>query len=401
MAGIFENDKCFIKCDMKLLLLVGSANDIFIYNYAKWLKASIDVYIDVFEQGDSIPQGFDNRYYDNVNSAKGYLLPLSKGKGLIDAVVRGWCLKKYLRGKNYDIIHSHWVVAPVVIQRHLKKHCKKLVLTFWGGEFEKLTILGSNRLYRQYLNKLSRQTDCIINSSSSRQTILGKLPCYKGDFKSASFGSAPLEAVYSMMQNENKEAAKRKMDMPVDKQVVLIGYSGKPIHRQVRIIRELHKYPELKEKIHLLAPMTRGASEDFVQKVEKELIELGFSYTLIKGKFLSDEEVARIRIATDIALQLSEWDGFSRSIIECLCAKSILIYGNWLGYQSYMAPSGFTGIEVNSVEEGVSRLKEIVEQNNDGYKGMTEKNSDNGRHQAIWSECIVDWVNAYHELLLS
>lgn len=383
---------------MKLLLIVGYANDIFIYNYAKWLKASMDVRIDIFEIFNSTEQSFDNKYYERVSSAKGYLLPLPKGKGLIDSIVRGRCLKKFLRGKQYDIIHSQWMLAPVVLQHGIKKHCNKLVITFWGGEFEKQNIFGSSGLYRCNLNRLSRKVDCIINSINSRDSILKNLPYYKGSFKHAVLGSAPLEALYELMQTESKIDAKNKLGIPIKKIVVLIGYSGKPIHRQIQIIKTLHDYPQLTDKIHILAPMTRGASKEFINRVDNELNESGFTYTLIKGRFLSDIEVARLRIATDVALQLSEWDGFSRSIVECLCAKSILVYGKWLGYENYMEQNGFEGIEVGGIEDAVSKLEGITN-NIARFNEMTERNSNNGRHQAIWSECIADWVNAYQELL--
>lgn len=383
---------------MRLLLVVGYANDVFIYNYAKWLKASMDVKIDVFEFYPSRKQGYNNQYYDTIGSAKGYQLHLPIGKGLIDDFIRARNLNSFLEGTQYDIIHVQWVVAPIVLTRNLKAHCRKLVLSFWGGEFEKQTVLSSNKLYRYFLNKLSKRTDCIINSRTTCNTLPRKLPYFSGIYKTAYLGSAPLEKIYSMMLIENKDLAKKKMSIPVSKMVVLIGYSGKPIHRQIQIIKEMKNYQDLRDKVHLLAPMTRGANEDFVLEVENELKDLGFTYTLISGRFLSDEELARIRIATDITLQLSEWDGFSRSIIECLCAKSVLIYGDWLGYEYYMAESGFEGTMATSVNDAISKLEGIVNHIDD-YKEITEKNSENGRHQAIWSECIIAWVNAYQDLL--
>ena len=381
---------------MNLLLIVGAANDIFIYNYAKWLKASMNVCIDVFEFYHSNQQGYGYEYFDNVISAKGCDIP--KIRVFVDSCLLGGQLKKYLNNKMYDIIHCQWIVAPFVLQRNLKKHCKKLILTFWGGEFDKQKILYSNKLYRYNLNRLSKQVDCIINDYNGKMAILNNLPYYKGDFKAASLGSAPLEELYNLMQEESKTESKKKLNMPSDKQVVLIGYSGKAIHRQLPIIKELHKYPQLKEKIHILAPMTRGASKDFVLLVENELNELGFSYTLIKDRFLTDEEMARIRNATDVVLQFSEWDGFSRSIIECLCAKSILLYGDWLEYENYLTPSGFEGVAVSSVEDGIFTLSNVIANMFD-YQEITQKNCENGRHQALWSYCIKDWVNAYTDLL--
>ena len=54
-------------CHLKLwLLVVGTANDIFIYNMARWLKASMAVETDVFECCPSQQQSFGNTYYNRV-----------------------------------------------------------------------------------------------------------------------------------------------------------------------------------------------------------------------------------------------------------------------------------------------------------------------------------------------
>ena len=233
---------------------------------------------------------------------------------------------------------------------------------------------------------------------SNKESILKQLPAFKGSYKAAMLGSAPLEALYSLMETESKDESKRRLGMPEDKLSVMIGYSGKLLHRHIPIIRELVKYPSIKERIHILAPMTRGSKEDYVAEVGKELEESGFSYTLISGRFLSDEDMARVRNATDIALQLSEWDGFSRSIVECLCAGSVLVYGKWLEYGRLLSPAGLEGIEVDSIEAGVTALADIAG-NMGAYKEMVARNHENGRHQGLWSECIKDWVEAYKELI--
>ena len=383
---------------MKLLLIVGSANDIFVYNYSKWLKASMDVTIDVFEFYHNEQQSFDFAYFNHVYCAHGYQLPLPKMRGLIDAFVRSHELSRFIQDKHYDVIHVQRLVSPVVLQKHLHEHCGSLIMTFWGGEFIQQKVFYSTYFYLLYLDRFSKHVDYIINGDGSMNTILSHLPHFQGKYKRASFGSAPLEVLYDLMKKESREESKRILGFPEEKCVVLIGYSGKTLHRHIDIINELKKYPLLQPKIHLLAPMTRGADPEYTTLVERELMQSGYSYTLIKGVFLSDIEIGRIRNATDIVLQLSDFDGFSRSIVECLCAKSILIYGNWLGYKKYMPPSGFDGIEVKSIEEGVSIISNILD-HQDVYHDMTNKNSENGRHQAIWSECIIDWVNVYKEAL--
>ncbi len=381
---------------MKLLLIVGSANDIFIYNYAKWLKASMDVSIDVFEFYPSKQQGYGNEYYDSVTSAKSCGIPRLRIH--IDSFVKGRNLTSFLQDKYFDIIHCHWIIDPLVLAKGLKNHCHYLVATFWGKEYANIKILGSNVRFRKNLYSFIKDVDAIINSRGFEQKFSNEVPMYCGKFFDASFGSAPLEELYSLMDKESRNDSKRAWNIPIDKYCTMIGYSAKHVHQHLSIIAELSKKHDLKRKLHLLAPMTRGGNKDYTEKVRRALNDSGYTYTLIEGRFLSDVEVARLRNATDITLQLSASDGFSRSIVECLCAKSIMIYGDWLGYDNHLQAAGYTAIKVGSIEDGIKKIRSVIE-NINTYNDMVSINHNNGKQRHLWSECIKDWVNAYNELL--
>lgn len=382
---------------MKLLLIVGSTSSIFVYNYAKWLKKSMNVSIDIFEFFPSSQQSYGTEYYDNVKTAKGYFLPFRRGKMLIDSIVRGYSLKSFLYNKHYDVIHCHWIVSPVVIQKSLKKHCKKLILSFWGGELVEQKILYSTSIYRHYLKQLVKQADFIINDKEGKANTLKQFPYFKGEYRAGSYGSAPIEALYDLMKFEKKETSKQSLGISVGKLTILIGYSGKRLHQHLPIISALAQHDELKNKVHILAPMTRDADTDYIESVKQALDNSGYEFTLLSGRYLSDKEIAQIRNATDIVLQFSLFDGFSRSIIECLCAKSVVIYGNWLGYEQYMGASSYMGVEVSSIEDGITKLAEVIN-NLDSFSPILEKNHEFGRHHTMWSECIKDWVNVYNDI---
>ena len=383
---------------MKLLLIVGSADDTFIYNYAKWLKASLDVDIDVFEFYPSKQQGYGREYYNNVYSGKGIGIPYVSN--LVDSFILSHQLSRILSKDNkfYDIIHCHWVMAPVVMVNKLGNFCKKLVITFWGGEFDKMRICGSNKLYLLKLNSFVKNVDAIVNNDIAKSTLQRRLLKFHGAFYDASLGSAPLQLLYELMENFTRTDSKRLFGIQPDKYTVLIGYSGKIIHQHIPIIELLSKYKSYKKKIHLLVPMTRGANVKYVDRVEKALKEAGFHYTLLRGKFLQDKELAQLRNATDVVLQLSTRDGFSRSVVECFCAKSVVIYAEWLNYDNYLKTSGFEGIKVKSLEAGVKTIGTVID-NIDTYSNIVSRNAENGKTQNLWSVCIKKWVIAYKDLL--
>lgn len=381
---------------MKLLLIVGSANDIFITNMTKWLKVSMPgSTIDIFEFYPTNAQE-ENTYFNDLGSAN-YNVWFNRIKGIRGIMYPYYAsasLKKFLKGKFYDIIHCHWITPPIVLTHGLHKYCNRLYATFWGREWINFKLLFSNKLFKRELDRFVTDVDYIVNSKSFKNTIVEIYPEFAEKYIEGYLGSAPLEELYKLMKNESKNESKVKLSIDTDKLVVLIGYSGKQLHQHLLVIKELVKRDELKDKIHLLAPMTRGANTEYCDKVDVALTNSGYSYTLLKNRFLSNEEVARLRNATDITLQFSTTDGFSRSIVECLCAKSVLIYGKWLDYEKYLENEQLSGHSVQNIAEGIDMLNSII-MNIEQYNEEIEQNHINGKAKNLWTECIRDWVDAY------
>lgn len=381
---------------MKILLIVGSANDIFITNMTKWLKAKMpESTIDIFEFYPTEVQD-KNIYLDNLTTldTKVWHNKIKGIRTLLHPFHASKELARFLNGKYYDIIHCHWIIPPIVLTRNINKHCNKLFATFWGREWDNFTILRSHKRYKKELDKFVEKIDYIINSLAFKRIIAPIYPQLAEKHIEGYLGSAPLEEVYKLMEKEDKMTSKEKLSIPSEKMVVLIGYSGKELHQHIPIIEELAKRDELKRKIHLLAPMTRGAKKDYCDRVYGALEKSGYTYTLLRERFLSNEEIARLRTATDITLQLSTTDGFSRSIVECICAKSVLIYGNWLAYDDHMANNNLIGHPVGTIKDGIDKVAEIVD-NIELFNDELEQNHINGKAKNLWSECIKDWVNAY------
>lgn len=380
---------------MKILLIASNANDIFITNMTKWLKKSMpDSTIDIFDYRHSNTQE-NNTYFDNLYSSN-HNIWFNRIKGLqsLYPLYVSRQLKKFLKGKHYDIIHFHRIISEIIFTGNLHNHCNKVFATFWGKEWRTIKLFYSNWIFKRQLDKFVEEIDYVLNSKAFKQTISEVYPQLVQKHIEAYLGSAPLEEVYKLMEKEDKATSKEKLSIQTDKKVVLIGYSGKGLHQHIPIIEELTKRERLNDKVHLLAPMTRGADAKYCDEVDVALKESGYTYTLLRDRFLSNEEIARLRNATDITLQLSTTDGFSRSIVECLSAKSVLVYGDWLNYKAHLENSKLIAHPVSTIEEGIDKLTEIANNINE-YSEETEQNHINGKAKNLWSECIKDWVNAY------
>lgn len=382
---------------MTLLLIAGSADDIFMVNMAKWLKHEIEIEIDVIALNHSSnAQIEDYSYYRNVDYIpQHYLFDSIPGlrRYTLDWY-RSRQLKHLLRGRHYDIIHCHFICGMYAGAGFLKNYCDKLYFTFWGGERKNQKFLGSNKLYIKGIEyMIHNKIDGLVNGSvrtANTWKVNGHTPIiYRG-----SLGSASLERIYELVNHGKKNSCKNFYGIPTDKISVQICYSGKEIHQQLEIIDSLRMHPDLISKIHLVAPMTRGAKKEFVKHVEDALKRSQFTYTLLEGRFLSEDELAMLRCSVDVVLQLSTSDGYSRSIVELLCAGSVVIYGKWLKYQIKFNDDGFEGVEVSNIEEAIGIIYEYL-LGSEYYNQMASKNIEAGKGKYLWSECIKDWVAVY------
>lgn len=380
---------------MKILLIASCSNDVFIYNFAKSLKVKLpDAVVDVFEldSASSSNQQCDSSYYDKVTtiSKSSWVFKIRLIRAVIQQFIYAHQLDNYLRNNEYDVIQVHYVRDYIPLSKELAKHKSKVFLSFWGGELEHEYIFLSHKIYRCLLNRLVNKITGIIGTRDAY--LKASFPNTKIFF--GSLGSAPVDRIYQLLDNISKTEAKRCLSLPDDKVCVLIGYSGKPIHQHLEIIKKFVEYPELRQSVHLIAPLTRGATPEYAHSVNEALRNSGFSFSTYSGHFFSDDEIALLRLSSDVTFQFSTYDAYSRSIIESLCAGSLLIYGNWIDYEQYLSRDGFAGIRVDSIESGMRILKEYIS-NASEYEPILAENTKNGNEKFSWSYCINDWINVY------
>ena len=381
---------------MKILLVVSSANDVFIYNLAKWLKQSMECTIDAFELYPSVTANQEDSsglletvvtadrscWWWNNTMTRFVFSPLKFAKQL----------DEFVSNKHYDVIHIQGVWAYLPLTNNLRAHTDKLFVSFWGIEHIKGEVWHSHLIYDYRLKRFIKTIDG-ITGALARLKVMKELfpetPLYE-----SRFGMASLDTIVNLNNSQKKEESKRYWGMPPDKISLLIGYSGKRLHNHLDIIKALKNYPDFYNRVHLLAPMTRGASSDYVKEVEKALTQSGYSYTLLKDRFLTDEEIGILRHSTDVVFQFADSDAYSRSIIESICAGAILIYGNWIKYNDLLADDGFEAFETDSIQGGIKILNDYVI-SPEKYMLIGKKNVSSGCKQYQWSECIKDFVGIY------
>lgn len=385
------------------LLLVGDANSIFFVEYVKALKKIMDIKVCVYSPEPNrnlySEYPYDEVYFDDYSKKKITKIKLLGGMLIPFLLYRNF--KKFIEKSNtkFDIIHIHWLRPAWVINPNLfNKYASNLIVTFWGGELEKLQLLHSHHIYMYRLGKLLECADYCMGSPISLNGRIAKLyPNIKDKFCYGYYGSSIIELL-SKKETTNTEA-KTLFNIPPSKKTILLGYSGKKIHRHLDLLNSISTndlFSKYKETIHFILPMTRGASSTYIHEVEETLLKIGCSYTMIKNTYQKDEDVANLRLATDIAFQVTDFDGLSNSIKEILCAGSILICGDWYPTYSVLKEDGFRYLEVNSIQCAVDTFYSVLS-NLETYKKQFYANKNVAKAKYSWSECIKPWAALYNK----
>lgn len=385
------------------LLLVGDANSIFFVEYVKALKKIMDIKVSVYSPEPNrnlySEYPYDEVYFDDYSNKKITKIKLLGGILIPFLLYRNF--KRFIEKSNtkFDIIHIHWLRPAWVINPKLfNKYTQNFIITFWGGELEKLQLLHSHHIYMYRLGKLLECADYCMGSPISLNGRIAKLyPNIKDKFCYGYYGSSIIELL-SKKETTNTEA-KTLFNIPPSKRTILLGYSGKKIHRHLDLLNSISTndlFSKYKKTIHFILPMTRGASSTYIQEVEETLLKVGCSYTMIKNTYQTDEDVANLRLATDIAFQVTDFDGLSNSIKEILCAGSILICGDWYPTYSVLKEDGFRYLEVNSIQCAVDTFYSVLS-NLETYKKQFYANKNVAKAKYSWSECIKPWAALYNK----
>jgi len=381
---------------MKILIL-GNINSTFVLNYVKELKAKMNCEIDIFtepiyqkEYAKQFIKYFDNIYEISKNN-NGLINRIPKIRGFFR--LRNLAIQINALG-NYDICHIHFLstnygyLAPQITNK-----CKKLVISIWGSDFYRTKWWEKKIQYRiiKYANRITFANEQTLEEFNKyfKEVDNSKLEVIK-------FGLVPLNV---LKNNEyiTKEECKKYFDIPNNNLVITCAYHGKPIHQHIDIIRSIQKVKQkLPSDVFFLFPFTYGLNNDYYTKVKKYLIDAGLPFKILTN-FLSDYEVAKLRRASDIMINVPKSDQLSGSMQESLYAENIVITGNWLPYKIFKE-KGIFMLKISSVDKVGEKLIYAIK----NLRSLKEKCKENSQiiwDISSWDKNIRDWINMYLEML--
>ena len=323
---------------MKRVLVIGSAtDDKFIGNSLRACKKlNEDIHFDFFSTSVKTNCPFSSvvdhivykkRYYPSffyrIPKLRGYCNQQDLLKSLKDFIFE--CKSNAM---HYDSCHIHFlnpIYAKIV--EDLKLIANQIIITPWGSD-----ILRTKRSNIPQLRILAQKCDIIAATKTIRfgQDVMRILNVTDDRFYDLPFGLAVVDAILKL---ENVSDVDAKRALKLDNQyTIVIGYNGNPAHHHLSVIKALSAIKkQLPSNYILLFPLTYGGNSEYIQQIKNLLEKEQLNYKFFT-EYMSNEQIALLRKATDLFIHAQTSDANSGTIAEYLLCRKKIVNPSWITY---------------------------------------------------------------------
>lgn len=372
------------------VLFVGSTSGIFSANLAFKMNQLEEISVDAVFPSNRINENQNNldKYaqiysYKFSNSSK-----IPKTNGLLN-ILR--LITRLLKIKKYDIIHLQSIDPSMLyLMPIIKLKSNKIVSTVWGSDLNLCQNKYFFRLILKYSDLITcatvdfkKQLELILKDSNKKVLILP-------------FSEQIIDELDNL-KGITKQQAKMNFGIAPEKIVIGCGTNLRKAQHHLEIIDEIAKIKDkFSKSILVLIQLTYGVSDDqYLNKIKKKLDLCEIDY-LVLSKSLTDKEVATLRIATDLLVQVQDHDQLSSAMLETLYANNLVVTGSWLPY-SVLDDEGAYYFKVDRLSD----LRDILLDCVNNYDQLVKKTKNNPKIiSKVTNHAIVaqKWLDTYKYL---
>lgn len=330
MEGVFEDDKSVVK--MRVLITYTTDGQIAIIKglAQSLLEGGIDVLVwnrttnKCFSSNDELFK--DNlSFFNNVRRIPRHVLRVLYHLPCFLTLL----VNKGLYRIDVFNFHFHEGLCDRMIP-HLKRRNISLIISIWGSDLYRIS--EKIRAKRQSVYK---NVDLIhVESPGVRKDFLAKYDIDPSKVVNCNFGVELFNDID--VYRGNKELIKKQLlpEDASDRIIITCGYNARKGQQHSVIIQQLKELPtEYKKRVFVVFPLTYTVSYDsFLDEIDDCLKDLDIPFCCFKSQ-LSIDDLAKLRILSDVVINIQVTDALSSSLIEYFYAANIMLLGDWLPYQ--------------------------------------------------------------------
>ncbi len=305
--------------------------------------------------------------------------------------IRFLLLKTIMKSGPFDVINMQYVdysdLMDVVILKFLLH--SKLILSYWGSD-----LLRTEESRLNSAEKLLKYADFVTFDNADLELKFKEIYTWADVIpkRTVMLGLPVLDIIKKCSSDNFREEIRERWGISKEKVVIGIGYNGIPAQQHKKVLSVLEKLDDnYKKRIVLLLQMSYGGIKTYRNSVISAAERTGIQYIDIQH-FLTDDEVSRLRILTDIFINAQATDAFSGSVCEYLFAGTILINARWLRYKEFETYD-FNYREFDDFNEINHLIEEAMTE-----KINTEKNAELIWKLRSWECCSPKWKTIYKRM---
>lgn len=291
--------------------------------------------------------------------------------------------------EQYDFLHMFFLhVGFSGSTDLLQRIARKRIISVFGSE-----LYRSPEVVIRKLRALVAIADHVTAANPDTLRDFRKRFGYPEDKTSiCRFGLQPLRSIEAM-KDVSKESHKAAIGIAPETFLITCGYNASPGQQHDAMINAIAAVKELlPDPYVLLFPVAMGGTASYISELENKLKSANLNYKFIR-EFLPDNELAHLRCATDIMIQIQITDQLAGAMQEHLYAGNVVITGAWLPY-AVLDEGGIVWWKTESPEKLGVTLAELLKNYSD-YSRLTSRNTAVIGSLSSWADTIGSWYNLY------
>lgn len=309
-----------------------------------------------------------------------------------DRLIRPLLINKILREHDFDkvnfqFLYWHYVFSVLTF----KKISAKVFFTIFGSDFYRAGKFKKNYIYPRILKSID---GLIFTNEKTKQDFLYAYP-FVASIKT-DVCRLGLPALPFIDKNRNANNILHEyFDISPAKTVIAVGYNLTKEQQHIKAIDAINRLSEDERAgIYVLFPLTYGGTPEYLNEIKTYLkTNANFEYTIYTA-YMDNDEIAKLRLVTDIMINILTTDQFSGSMQEHLYANNIVIAGEWLPYET-MIDKGVNMQRIKNVEALPDALSYVLTQ----LPMLKEKTKNNPQYivsLSSWDNVISCWKSIFH-----
>ena len=382
---------------MKRILLIADPNSVYIVNYIKYVLVPNNLNVTIYDIHHRNHKAYEYAAFFHKNNVSiitpqqnsiFYKIPK------LQLIIRIFFTvpAQIVALGHFDFCHIHFVdpLWGLILPR-----CKtlgRMIASFWGSD-----LFCSTFLMRCLQKKIMKKAFKITLLTQNMQLCFSKFygSVFNDKVWRVRFGVSNLELIKESVQMPAANDFKTKFGIPSNKILIACGYNSSKAHQHLKILTSLDALdPELKSSCYLLFPMSYGFSGTDYQQEILSLMEKYHLCGKVLSDYLPDKDVASLRLATDIFINVQTTDAISASMLEHLCAGNIMISGNWLNYLE-LEEAEILYFKVNSTEELAAIVTNCLTNIQELKNKCLIQNSQTIYDRFTWNHIKDPWLALY------